>query len=235
MNHSRRDFHLLQPRSYPSWIAFGLVAVVSLAFAQICRADDACASWFKKSKLKPGKDCLLDCVSLPVDMGTFTCHEECTFLCQSSGTEDFLFKVSDLYPGLTAEERALAAKEPVKSATAYRLALTAEKLCNRVYPSSRTNDESDACRHFVWASLLYREFGTEFSNQVLNAHEQDPKQPTAEKSMDLANNRQGLLSAEELQRAKKLNDEAILDSFQTNLSKGRLIVLKKRATSGGKK
>ncbi len=204
-----------------------------MSFPFLGHAAQDCGQWFKDSKLKPGSNCLLDCASKSVDLGTITCPDECSFFCESSGAEDFIFKISDLYPGLTAEERALAANESVRSATAYRLSLRAEKLCQKLYQSSSTNDESDACRHFVWAALLQDEFGAEFSNKVLNAHEQDPKQPLNEKSMDLANNRQGLLSVEELKKAKKFSDDSILESFQKNLAAGRLIVLKKRPVSSG--
>ena len=78
---------------------------------------------------------------------------------------------------------------------AYKLSWDAENICHKLYRQSRTNDESDTCHHFVWASLLYKEFGTDLSTQVLNAHKKDAEQPVQEKSMDLANNRLGFLKA----------------------------------------
>ena len=191
-----------------------------------------CEDWFEKTKLKPGKDCLIKCASANVDMDTFVCSSICDELCKSSKKEKFLFQLSDLYPGLTNEEKAFCTKEPVKMMEAYRLSWNAEKICGKLFPSSQTNDESDACRHYVWAALFYKEFGLEFSSKVLNAHEQDPKQPESEKAMDLANNRLGLLTAEQLVRDGKFNEENILSTFKENLKNGRLIILRKSQRSG---
>ena len=165
-------------------------------------------------------------------MGTLGCHAECSYLCESSGAEDFIFKISDLYPGLTEAERAIVAQDPMRATKAYSLSLEAEEHCHKVFPSSRTNDESDACRHFMWAGLLYAEFGHSFSEQVLNAHEVDPKQPLAEKQMDLANNRQGLAIAKFLKKTNNLNGISLLREFESNLKGGKLKVLKKRKRQG---
>ena len=192
-----------------------------------------CEDWFKKLKIARGKDCLLSCTSSVTDFRSLGCEEECTRLCNSSVTAEFLFNLSDLYPGLTKEERALAASEPKKTLRAYQLSWEAEGLCQKVYRDSRTNDESDACRHFVWAILLQKEFGLEFGSRVLNAHEEDPKQPIQEKSMDLANNRLGQIVGAQLQKENKIEPDDILDAFKDNLAKGRFIVLKKRAVKVG--
>lgn len=53
------------------------------------------------------------------------------------------------------------------------------------------NDESDAFRHFIWAGLLTKELGTEKAKNFLQAHEEDPDQPTNERDMDLHNNNRG--------------------------------------------
>ena len=76
-----------------------------------------------------------------------------------------------------------------------------------------------------------------FSQEILGAHEQDNKQPPEEKAMDLANNRLGLIIAEELSRKDKLNENNILKSFQKHLKLGNIIVLKKnnKKTLGDKK
>ena len=191
-------------------------------------ASANCEKWFEKSKIKPGKDCLVECASFPVDMGTFDCPSSCADFCKTARSEKWIFELSDLYPGLTAEEKALAAQSPAKVLQAYQLSWKAEKLCSQLYRTGETNDESDACRHFVWSALLYKEFGTDFSGQVLNAHEQDAKQPEPEKAMDLANNRLGQIVAEKLVREKKFKEENLLNVFKDNLNQGRLIVLRKR-------
>ena len=103
----------------------------------------------------------------------------------------------------------------------------ADKLCLTLFEDSHTNDESDACRHFVWAILLYKEFGLNFSQEILNAHEQTRKQPLNEKSMDMANNRIGLIKADKLSKENKLNDTDILATFQESLKAKELIVLRK--------
>ena len=122
--------------------------------------------------------------------------------------------------------------------SAYRLTWKAEKLCRFLFKKSRTNDVSDACRHFIWATLLYKKFGSEFSRKVLDAHEKDREQPLTERAMDLANNRLGLSVAAELSEKGKLNDKTILQSFQINLHKGNLIILKgknfNKKSGGGK-
>lgn len=188
--------------------------------------SQTCVQWFKDSKIKPGPDCLLNCTVLNTGMATFDCPNQCPKFCQSPHNETFIFRLSDLYPGLTPAEKALSAKEPKKLLRAYELSWAAIKICKQLYPISDTNDESDACRHFVWAVLLYKEFGIEFATRVLNAHEQNPDQPQNEKSMDLANNRIGLISGEQLSKNNNINENEILESFKDHLSKGNIIVLK---------
>ena len=200
-------------------------------------AAETCQTWFKNTGIKKDEDCLLECVSARTDMGTFHCSELCVQLCESPEKERIIFNLSYLYPGLTKEERALSAKYPKKVLSAYKLSRKANDLCLTVFRASGTNDASDACRHFVWAALLYQKFGLDFSRKILDAHEQDRKQPSEEKAMDLANNRLGVIMAKQLLRENKLNETAILQSFLNNLKKGNLIVLKKntRKKSRGKK
>jgi hypothetical protein len=80
---------------------------------------------------------------------------------------------------------------------------------------------------------LQIEFGTGFSTQILNAHEDDPKQPIQEKSMDLANNRLGQIVGVGLQKNGKTKPDDILQAFKDNLARDRLIVLKKRSVKTG--
>ena len=189
---------------------------------------DECKTWFKSQKLKPGEGCLLQCVSANTDMGTFHCSNSCGKLCKSTKKTKFIFKLSNIYPALTKAERALVSKYPKKTLKAYQLSLKAEKLCLTVFAKSKKNDASDACRHFVWSALLYKQFGLKFSSQVLSAHEQNPKQPAKEKAMDTANNRLGLITAEKiLKNKKKLTDKLILKAFQDSLKMGKVVVLKK--------
>jgi hypothetical protein len=165
-------------------------------------------------------------------MTTFNCPMDCARLCKETGTTQLLFQLTDLYPSLTASERALASKNPSKSLKAYQLSAKAESLCRRLYNTSELNDESDACRHFVWAGLLENEFGREFSEKVLYAHEQEPSQPEEQKAMDLANNQRGVSVAESLIKGNKYSENALIDAFREQLKSGRIIVLKKRPIGG---
>ena len=197
--------------------------IITFGSCSFVFAND-CIRWFEEAKIKKDGDCLLECVSTQVDMSTFDCPGKCKDFCKTSGKEKFIFNLSYVY-GLTDEERALAAKYPSKTLTAYLLSRRSESLCSRLYKDSSSNDSSDACRHFVWAALLYKTYGREFSSQILDAHEQNENQPIEEKSMDLANNRLGQRSAAHLIEQKKFNETEILKSFKDNLERGRVIVL----------
>jgi len=190
-------------------------------------ADD-CLGWFEGNKIARDADCLLNCASAPVELATFTCNGRCNEFCNISTRANLLFALSDIYPGLTPAERALASQEPVKTVGAYHTSWEAEEICNTLYSINITNDESDACRHFVWAALLTDKYGPEFANRILSAHEQDPKQAESEKAMDLANNRQGILAAESLKKNNQNNPEKVLESFKENLKLRNLIVITAR-------
>ena len=184
-----------------------------------------CQKWFENAGLKKDENCIIQCGIAETDMGTFQCPEQCPSLCRSPNTERFIFNISYLY-GLTPAERALSAKYPKKMMLAYKLTWDTKGLCSKLFKTSVTNDESDACRHFIWAGLLYKKFGFELSQQILNAHEHDKNQPLREKAMDLANNRLGLATAIELSKDNKLNKKSLLESFQKNLKQRSLVIIK---------
>ncbi len=188
-------------------------------------AKSVCKKWFENEGIKQGESCLVECGMAKTDMGTFQCPNQCPSLCKTSEAKKLIFNVSYYY-GLTPAERALAAKYPKKMLLAYKLSREAEDLCSNLFSASITNDESDACRHFIWAALLYKKFGFKFSQQILDAHEQDNRQPSEEKSMDLANNRLGLVTAGDLLKKNKLNKKALLEAFKKNLKQGSFIILK---------
>ncbi len=136
-----------------------------------------------------------------------------------------------MYPGLTKAERALASKYPKKMLTGYRLTWKAEKLCLSLFKASGTNDASDACRHFVWAGLLYKNLGPLFSAKVVYAHEKDPNQTKKEKAMDEANNHLGFQVAEKLLTQNNFSESALIKSFQDKLKSGQVVVLKQKRRS----
>jgi hypothetical protein len=166
---------------------------------------------------------------LKSDMATFDCSRFCDELCRPvHKTEpiDFGFKLSSLYPGLTEAEKKIVDKNPHKALYAYWLSWRAESVCKEIYFVSDTNDESDACRHFVWAALLNSTFGPSMTSEILDAHEQNPDEPEEEKAMDLANNRRGLIASSELIKEKKTKESEFLSQFLTDLKNGKIIVLK---------
>ena len=197
-------------------------------------ADD-CQIWFDQQGLNKGKDCLIECSIAETDMGTFHCSERCIELCREKIKEELYLTLSKVYPTLTEAERDLIAKYPKKMLLSYKISWESENLCLTLYERSKTNDESDACRHFVWAILLYKNLDFNLSQKILDAHEQNQEQPVEQKSMDLANNRLGLTKAIYLKRNNKLNKKEILKSFQKNLKDGNLVVLKPGARKAPKK
>lgn len=46
-------------------------------------ADNNCQEWFNPLKIHPAQsNCFELCINAPIDLGTFTCHDECENLCQ---------------------------------------------------------------------------------------------------------------------------------------------------------
>ncbi len=172
----------------------------------------------------------MDCALLKSDMRTFDCSRFCEDFCkpkQKNEAINFGFKLSSLYPGLTDEEQRFVDKHPREALQAYWLSWRAESVCKTIYLVSRTNDESDACRHFVWAALLNSKFGQSFASELLDAHEQNPKEPQAERSMDLANNRRGLIASNELIKISKNQESDFFKQFLDDLKAGKIVVLKR--------
>lgn len=199
-----------------------------LLFSTLCVSPvlaDTCSSWFEKAKVKKDKSCLTKCISLEVDMSTFDCHDRCSEFCEEDRATSMIFSLSGLY-GLTSAERALAGQEPTKTLRAYKDSWKAEALCLKIYKQADTNDESDACRHFAWAWILTKDLGADFANQVLNAHENNDKEPQNERAMDLANNRQGQIAAQSAKNSAA--DDDILENFKENIRKKNLIIIKQK-------
>ncbi len=72
--------------------------------------------------------------------------------------------------------------------------------------------------------MLRKEFGNDIAKEVLDAHEDDPEQDQTEKSMDLANNRAGLIAAGKLMTNSSFSEEALVADFVSELKAGHLIV-----------
>ncbi|HAS6364145.1 TPA: hypothetical protein RQJ98_004433 [Vibrio vulnificus] len=83
------------------------------------------------------------------------------------------------------------------------------------------NDKSDAFRHCYWSAILSRDIGYKNALAFTTAHESSPKNPDAEKSMDLHNNLVGL------RIGLSMGDNAKLSKYcHDALLAGRLEVIK---------
>jgi hypothetical protein len=132
------------------------------------------------------------------------------------------------YPGLTDEEKIFVVSHPKEALKAYQTVWVAENATEDIFPGSTSDDEGDAFRHFTWACLLYKAIGKELAEKLLDAHEENPRQSTAARAMDLANNRKGLLSAQRLEKDQRLDLAGIEKEAIKNLRDRGLVVLKKR-------
>lgn len=194
-----------------------------------------CQDWFSSLKIKDKKNCESVCATSQTDMATYSCTIECENLCKKLNNKSKDKEKNELnFYGLTDEEVKFCSSNKMICLKAYKLSWEAESLCEKIYPQSRVNDESDACRHYLWAILMAKETTIGLSNaeSILKAHEANPFEALDEKEMDLANNRRGLLDYLENKKLK-LNDEEILNLFKKNLQKKQLNILKPKYTNSG--
>lgn len=181
---------------------------------------ESCHDWFNRLQIK--NNCEVNCAIAEVNMSTYTCPILCEELCKNTNKIENK-DVDDLgFYGLTESEINFCKQNRVTCMKAYVESFKAEKYCLEIYPQSGVNDESDACRHFVWAILLDKNIGTDNAESILNAHENNPMEPEDQKAMDLANNRLGQLSSRKI---KSIDSKEILKEFKTNLKQNRLIIL----------
>lgn len=183
----------------------------------------SCEDWISNLNIKKSKNCEEKCRVAPTDMSSYMCPRTCKELCSQNDPEPQL----NIY-GLTDDELSFCKKNIKTCLKAYKLTWDAENLCRSMYDGrSETNDETDACRHYVWATMLARDIGVEDAETILNAHENNPFEPEDEKAMDLANNRLALVDFLK-NKSKKYDDKSILDSFLSNLKKKKIIVISPR-------
>ena len=84
----------------------------------------------------------------------------------------------------------------------------------------------------MWSGLLTNEFGKIFAFQILNAHEQEPTQPLASKTMDLTNNQYCVTAASDLIKSKKFSKSALLNEFQKYVRDDKITILKNSLNKG---
>jgi len=185
----------------------------------------ACEKWFKALNIEKKKDCESICRTSQVDMSSYMCTNQCDILCKGS-----LKNEAKNYYGLTDDEIKFCKENTIKCALAYKQSWIAEKTCLEIYPYSATNDESDACRHYVWAILLCRELNLNDAEIVLNAHENNEIEPKNQKAMDLANNRLALINYQK--NSKTFQDfEGIKKSFIQEMKNNKFIVIEPKYSS----
>lgn len=128
-----------------------------------------------------------------------------------------------LNPVLNEFEQDLAKKFPIDSLTAYKLSFSAEAMCGKIFYNSLNDDESDACRHFMWAYLMAQNINSAFSKKILAAHEKEPNQPKTSKEMDEHNNS---LAIKFFKTSPNLDEASLRKHFLNEINSGLLRVNK---------
>lgn len=191
---------------------------ISSAFA----SSPPCEEWFSSIKFK--KNCNSECLVAPINMSNFLCHNECEELCEQLNNTGAFYLLKKY--GITEEEIHFCESNKLACVKAYQQSWEVENICKELFFKSQTNDESDACRHFTWSILLARDHGIDFAEKLLNAHENNPKEPAIERAMDLSNNRLGLIAFQRADKNKKWSNEEIIQLFNSNLKENKFVILK---------
>jgi len=207
---------------------FFMFAVCMAVFSSVYSQTDVCKKWFAENGIKTGTNCVLECMSSPTGMGTFICTRECKDLCNKIDNSNSLY----FYYGLTDQEKKLVSLYKTESITVFVQKEKAEAMSISIFGSNRNGDESDAVRHFAWAAFLYKELGMDKAKMFLDAHEDTDRQLQADKAMDLANNRAGLIVADRLVREKRFSYDEVKKEALKALKDRTLIV---NSSSGDKK
>jgi hypothetical protein len=184
---------------------------------------DTCLDWFKQTKINPGPSCETQCMITKVGMNSFMCHDKCDVFCNPTPLVDKVLATFLYYPGLNKAERELVSQHPKEALFVFKAKAIAEWRSSQIFDRNDRNDESDAIRHYLWAANMQKDVGSDLAKKFLDAHESKDKGES--KSMDLANNRAGLLAAELLQKQGKFTEEKIEQEALKELKEGTLIVV----------
>lgn len=190
-----------------------------------------CEKWFFEStKVEPrNPDCIGRCASAMVGMDTFMCPQQCKELCKIYLDRYIVDELTFRY-SLSNAEKNLIAKYPKDALFVYLAKGEAEQSTKRLFKFGPHNNEGDAFRHFVWSGLVTNKIGEEKARLFLDAHEQDPNQPTSQKEMDSYNNDQGMAEANRLKKESSFSQENLEKGALKALREGKLKVLQLRGT-----
>ena len=216
-------------RSWTNLIMRIIVIIAAVLVPIFCFGKSDCEEWFEEQHFIDPENCVIDCFAQPkpnwdMDLCVAFCQKYCDEKFKLTGKQ-IIGKVL-YYPGLTKSEKGLVEKYPKNSITVFLAKELAEIRTEKRFPKGKMNDESDAFRHFVWAGLLVKEIGDEKAQEYLNAHEDNPTQPEAEKAMDLANNRGGILAPQSILKKGELTLEKIEAEALKQIVQKKLVILK---------
>lgn len=130
---------------------------------------------------------------------------------------------------LTPAEQKLIEEHPFAALNGFVQAQRAVTMTELHFLRSAGDDESDAYRHFVWAGLMTQQLGESLARQILEAHEQMPKNVSASEikssEMDKYNNAKGIQAALQLEKEGTLTASDISQKALQALKNGELQVL----------
>lgn len=130
----------------------------------------------------------------------------------------------EMYNKLTQAERDFLWDHPLASMTFKENADKAFAEAAKRFPSNTLhNGEGDAFRHAYWNALMTKHESEALAKEFADAHETNPGQPAAEKTMDLHNNEVGRQIGKDNPKA---TDEELADLVEKALKDGKLKKLK---------
>jgi hypothetical protein len=95
------------------------------------------------------------------------------------------------YTHLNLAEKSYLKRHAYKSYIVNEMHKKAVNETKRRFGFNGHNDRSDAFRHCYWAALIARKYGYHESLKFTVRHEMGPRNPIAEKNMDIYNNKVG--------------------------------------------
>ena len=102
-----------------------------------------------------------------------------------------LYELGELDKKMSEAEIELMSKHPDEWDDLAKIALTARERSEEAY-NKDNNVPRDAYNHVLWSYLLTKKYGSEFAEEVTNAHEEGDNENTAfEHAMDYKNNENG--------------------------------------------